>query len=159
MGTADCFLEQLDIIVFPKPALIGDHSLSIAKFCFPYLAEMASSCTEGLPNTTALRKQQMSLQSPTERLWHPYQPVFPSGCGVHVSISLQSLVGHHHGICHHYPHLILGSLVGRIWHSHCHGLGSIPSQGRGSPTAGCSLFLQCPGADLGVWNDVGSVLG
>lgn len=130
-GTAKSFLEPLAIIAFPKLAFIGDQSAGIATSFFPDLAEMGSSCTEDPPNATAFRKEQASLQSPPERLQHPSHLVLSLGCGAQVFLSLQGLVGGHQQV-HHHHHLIPGGLVVRIRHSHCRGLGLIPSQGRDS---------------------------
>lgn len=140
--TAKSFLEPLAIIAFPKPAFDNDQRPSTAISCFPGLAKKRSTCTEGLPSVTALRKEQASLQSPPERLWHLSRLVLSLGCGAQVALSLQGLVGGHQQV-HHHHQLIPGGLVVTVRHSHCCSLGSIPSQGRG--------FLQPPQVPAFSW--------
>lgn len=73
--------------------------------------------------------------------------------GVNTSVSFGAwLMATKHVHDHH--HLIPGGLVVRIWHSHCHGLGSIPSQGKGfyshCRSQSFTGWLHCPQAACGI---------
>lgn len=129
-GAAKSFLEPLAILAFPKPAFSGDqswhnHLLLPTPGRHGVLLHRGSSECHG-----SQKGADTHAKSPRKAVLYIHL-VISLGYGTQVSLSLQGLVDSHQQVQHH-QHLVPGGLVVRIRHSHCRGLGSIPSQGRGS---------------------------